>query len=145
MEEIFPIFNFSTGNSISFKPSGVLSWPKFVPYPNLVSLQRTLLSHTIFSCENYKCLLWILSPPMPETFRRSWTAWAPFLIKHLRRGLKWKQIWQFFLHVPNKELHSWKLDQPYSLHGSSYNVILSYVEYCIVSCHPTEAATRGAL
>ena len=37
------------------------------------------------------------------------------------------KAWHALLHSPNKEMHSWKLGQACSLHGSNYNVVSSPV------------------
>lgn len=47
-----------------------------------------------------------------------------FFKKRSQKGLNRNKSW-IFLHSPSKELHSWKLGKPWSVHSNNYNVILS--------------------
>ena len=82
LEDIFPIFDFYTGNSINFyttvndpsdqlnfKPTTVLQWPKMEKLlglqdrPYLVSLQCPLRPYAIFTLKTWKMSFMDFAPP----------------------------------------------------------------------------------
>ena len=82
--EIFPIFDFSTSNSINFytsvtqlsgkfhfKPSEVLQWSKISPDPTCCVCSPPYSPKQFSICENYECLFVDFAPRKYETFQRS--------------------------------------------------------------------------